>query len=171
MQKPWFLLLSSCSSTPCQVIYTPCLMPAGSRRSVPKADQATLNSSNAISSSNTISERLPVHCRIGGESSHQVTAWRPGSLRSCRLWTGRSGFPGVLLAWDKSFNLGALDLRLERTLPSLAGCCEGPCLSSGWVFRCGGDEATDGILPQQLVPVPRLGVFCGAVSHSLLGVL
>lgn len=59
----------------------------------PTADQATFNSLNAISSSSAVSKVLSVHCKIGGESCHQVTAWRLGNLGSCRLWKGRSGFP------------------------------------------------------------------------------
>ena len=59
----------------------------------PTADQATLNSLNAISSSSVISKGLSMHCKIGGESCHRVTAWRLGNLRSCRLWRGRSGSP------------------------------------------------------------------------------
>jgi len=53
--------------------------------------------------------------------------------------------PGILLTWDKSFNLGVLDLQLEVILPAPDGCFEGTYISSGWVFRYGNDEATEGI--------------------------
>lgn len=52
-----------------------------------------------------------------------------------------------------------LNLQLEITLPSLAGCCEGTYISSGWVFRYGNDERIEGIRDLEPVPVPRLGVF------------
>lgn len=48
---------------------------------------------------------------------------------------------------------------MEVVFPSPAGCCEGTCISSGWVFRYGNDEAIEGSGGLELVPVPRLGVF------------